>query len=394
MSTLANQLVRAEKEELARGVRLLLGRPLISLHTEPDGFDLVRRRHHALARWFDYYCGWRLFMEPRLGYARLVKIRGTADPSRPARRRRSTKAPLDRRRYTLLCLVAAEALAAPVTTIGMLAQRVVQAAGADDRVPAFDPVRGDERAAFADALRLLEHYGAVTAVDGATDAYLDSADAKVLYRVDTTRVMRLLSAPVAPSRLPETDWPDLGELTVERRYGSDEATETQKNLWARHSLLRRLLDDPVVHRAELSPAEAAYAASPTGRQILRRAAEEAGLELEERAEGYLLVDTDALATDSKFPDDGSHAKVAALLLLDRLLKGGPAPHGGLVEESGRLLARRPRWAMAYRTEEGAARLADDALAVLSGFGLVKERDGLVHATPAAHRYGVREEASP
>lgn len=122
-------------------------------------------------------------------------------------------------------------------------------------------MRGEERAAFVDALKLLEHYGAVTAVDGATDAFLDSAEAKVLYRVDTTRVMRLLSAPVAPSRLAGTDWPDLGELAVERRYGSEEATETQKNLWARHSLLRRLLDDPVVYRADLSPAELAYAGS-------------------------------------------------------------------------------------------------------------------------------------
>ncbi|URN10245.1 TIGR02678 family protein [Actinomadura madurae] len=393
MSRLANQLVQAEKEELARAIRLLLGRPLVSLHTDPDGFDLVRRRHSALARWFDYYCGWRLFMEPRQGYARLVKVRRDADPSRPARRRRSTKAPLDRRRYTLMCLVAAELLAVPVTTIGMLARRVVQAA-ADDRIPAFDPVRGDERAAFVDALKLLEHYGAVTAVDGATDAYLDSAEAKVLYRVDTTRVMRLLSAPVAPSRLPETDWPDLDELTVERRYGADEPTETQRNLWARHSLLRRLLDDPVVYRADLSQAEAAYAGSLTGRQILRRAAEEAGLEFEERAEGYLLIDTDALATDSKFPDDGSHAKVAALLLLDRLARDGQAPHADLVTEAGRLLARRPRWAMAYQSEGGAGRLADDALAVLRGFGLAAERDGLVRAMPAAHRYSVREEESP
>ncbi len=81
-------------------------------------------------------------MEPRQGYARLVKVRADADPSRPARRRRSTKAPFDRRRYTLLCLVAAEALAAPVTTIGMLAQRVVQAAGADDQIPPSTPCEG------------------------------------------------------------------------------------------------------------------------------------------------------------------------------------------------------------------------------------------------------------
>jgi uncharacterized protein (TIGR02678 family) len=62
----------------------------------------------------------------------------------------------------------------------MLAQRVIQATAADEHIPAFDPVRAEERAAFVDALKLLEHYGAVTTVDGATDAYLDSEEAKVL----------------------------------------------------------------------------------------------------------------------------------------------------------------------------------------------------------------------
>ncbi|WP_242884425.1 TIGR02678 family protein [Actinomadura litoris] len=388
MSTATNQLVRLEREELSRAIRLLLKRPLISLHADAEAFDLIRRRHQTVARWFDYYCGWRLFVEPRLGYARLVKVLGTADPSRPARRMRSTRAPFDRRRYTLLCLVAAEMLAAPVTTIGMLAQRVVQASAADGQIPAFDPVRGDERAAFVDALKLLEHHGVVATLDGATDAYLDSADAKVLYRADATRVMRLLSAPVAPSRIPETTWPDLGALTVERRYGSEDSTETQRNLRARHSLLRRLLDDPVVYREDLAPAELAYANSLTGRQILRRAAEEAGFEFEERAEGYLLIDADAIATDTTFPDDGSHAKVAALLLLDRLLTVGPSARSGLVEETGRLLERRPRWAMAYQSDGGAERLTDDAVAVLYRFGLARLQNGLVQAMPAAHRYTV------
>ncbi|MBA9005014.1 TIGR02678 family protein [Thermomonospora cellulosilytica] len=396
MSTWANQLVREEKDEIARGIRLLLGRPLISLHDDPDGFDLIRRRRDMLVKWFDYNCGWRLLVEPRLGYARLVKVRGDADPTRPARRRRSTRAPFDRRRYTLLCMVAAEALSAPVTTIGMLAQRVVQATAVDDAIPAFDPVRGEERAAFVDALRLLEHYGAMTAVDGATDAYLGSAEAKVLYRIDTTRLMRLLATPVAPSRLAPTDWPDLRDLVVEPRYGMDgadvEGSDTQRLLWARHSLIRRLLDDPVVYRDELTPAQAAYAASLTGRKILRQAAEQAGFELEERAEGYLLADPDGLATDTKFPDDGSHAKVTALLLLDQLTRA-PLDTEHLERHTADLLARFPRWAKAYQSEGGPRRLADDAVAVLCRFGLARRAGDTVHALPAAHRYTVqREEA--
>ncbi|MEU6712118.1 TIGR02678 family protein [Nonomuraea sp. NPDC046802] len=383
MSSLANQLVRAEKEEIARAIRTLLGRPLVSQHDDPAAFDLIRKRRQPLTQWFDYFCGWRLVVEPRQGYARLVKVRTEPGATRPARRRRTTRAPFDRRRYTLLCLCAAELLTSPVTTIGMLAQRVVQAAAVEEEVPGFDPVRADERAAFVDALKLLEHHGAITAMDGATDSYLDDEDAKVLYRVDTTRVIRLLAAPVPPSRAADPQG-----LTTETRYGGEEPTETQRNLWARHSLIRRLLDEPVVYRDELTPAQSAYAASLTGRQIIRRAAEEAGFVLEERAEGFLLIDTDATATDTKFPDDGSHAKVAALLMLDLLVSSGPVSAARLDREAAGLLRRFPQWAKAYQSDGGGSRLASDAFEVLALFGLARRTGDQITALPAAARYRV------
>ena len=409
MSTLANQLAQAEREEIARAIRLLLAQPLISQQTDADAFELIRRRQHSLVQWFDYYCGWRLVVEPRLGYARLVKVRPDPDPTRPAHRRRAGRAPLDRRRYTLLCLTAAELLAGPVTTIGMLAQRVVQASAADPEIPVFDPVRRDERSAYVDALKLLEHFGAVATTDGTTESFLDSAEAKVLYRVDAARLIRLLAAPVAPSQVASTHedentgFADPGELVAERRYGTiahgggaDESldvSETQRNLWARHSLIRRLVDDPVVYRDELQPAQLAYAASPTGRQILRKAAAEAGFELEERAEGYLLVDPDAIATDTKFPDGGSHAKVAALHLLDVITDAsGPVPFAALRDATDRLMERDPKWAKAYRFEGGTARLVGECSGILCAFGLARrvrhdDADALL-ALPVAHRYTV------
>ncbi|MFI7641381.1 TIGR02678 family protein [Nonomuraea sp. NPDC049400] len=388
MSSLANQLVRAEKEEIARAIRTLLRRPLVSQHDDPAAFDLITKRRQPLIQWFDYFCGWRLVVEPRQGYARLVKVRSEADATRPARRHRATRAPFDRRRYTLLCLCAAELLTSPVTTIGMLAQRVVQAAAVEAEVPAFDPVRGEERAAFVDALKLLEHHGAIIAMDGATDAYLDDEGAKVLYRVDTTRVIRLLAAPVPPTRIASGEGDRCGALTTEARYGGEEPTETQRNLWARHSLLRRLLDEPVVYRDELTPDQAAYAASLTGRRLIRRAAEEAGFVLEERAEGLLLVDTDATATDTRFPDDGSHAKVAALLMLDLLVSAGPVTAARLDAEATELLRRFPLWARAYQSDEGGPRLAGDALEVLTMFGLARRTGDRIAALPAAARYRV------
>lgn len=398
MSNLANQLVVAEREEVARGIRLLLATPLITATVAPEAFDLVRRRREPIEKWFEYYCGWTLVVEPRLGYARLVKVRVAHDPTRPARRTRAGRAPFDRRRYTLLCVVAAELLTVPVTTIGLLADRVVQATTTDPVVPAFVTSNRAERMAFVDVLRLLESMGAVEVMDGTTDAYLDSPAAKVLYRVDSTLLMRLLAAPVGPSQLavPVAEVPLrfpelLDQLGRERRYGDADApvSDVQRNLRSRHSVFRRLVDDPVVHYDELSDAERAYLASPTGGRLLRRAADEGGFVLEERAEGVMLIDPEGLATDSKFPDDSSNAKVAALLLLDVIASApGAVATEQLIAEAQALLRKFSKWAKAYRDDDGPARLVADALDVLTGFGLVQVGSGVVHACPAAARYAL------
>jgi uncharacterized protein (TIGR02678 family) len=402
VSNLANQLARQEAEEVSRGLRLLLAHPLLTAENDEDGLDLVRRRRDPITKWFEYYCGWRVTVEPRLGYARLVKITDRPDPTRPARRLRSSRAPFDRRRYALLCVVAAELLAGPVTTIGLLADRVVQATVADAEIRTFDPTRRDERSAYVDVLKWLERTGAVRSVDGATDAYVDHADAKVLYQVDTTLMVGLLAAPVPPSRLdpPRVDEqpyrpPDVANLVVERRYGDAAdpdaiVSDTQRNLWLRHSVMRRLMDDPAVYRTDLTPAQLGYLASPTGRRIIQQGVRQAGCVLEERAEGYLVVDPDGIATDLKFPDDGSHAKVAALHLLDRLTGSvTPVPAGELVLAAQELLGRFSAWAKAYQSEGGAQRLADDGVAILCAVGLAERHaDGAVLALPAAARYAV------
>ncbi len=381
MSRTGNQLARLESEEVARGIRMLLASPLLTAAREPDGFDLVRRRREPITKWFDYYCGWRLHVEPRAGYARLIKTTHRPDPTRPARRTRSGNAPFDRRRYTLLCVVCAELLAGPATTIGLLADRVRQTTTVEG-LPAFDPSRRDERSAFVDVLLFLEHHGATEPVDGATQTFLDHPDAKVLYRVDTTLVTRLLAAPTAPSTVD-----DIAQLTRENRY--DDSSTAQRNLWTRHSVLRRLVDDPVVYRDELTEDQRAFLASPSGRKLVHTAVGIAGCTLEERAEGFLLVDADAIATDTRFPDDDSHAKVAALILLDRLAHGD-ATEDDLVAETDQLLTRFPNWAKAYRSDGGAARLAQDGLALLRAFGLARTENGNVSRLPAAARYAVEE----
>ncbi|KFZ79504.1 hypothetical protein ED92_19115 [Amycolatopsis sp. MJM2582] len=405
--SLTNQLVIAEREEVARGIRALLATPLIGERGSPETFDLIRRRREPIRQWFDYYCGWTLTVEPRLGYARLVKVRAAADPTRPARRLRSGRAAFDRRRYVLLCVVAAELLTVPVTTIGLLAGRVAQASAADDLVTTFDVATRAERLAFVDVLKLLESFGVLEAADGDPESFVDDPAAKVLFRVDATLLLRLLAAPVGPSQLavPADDvalrFEELLEaVSHEQRYGlssgrhedTPSASDVQRNLWLRHTVFRRLVDDPVLYFAELTAEERAYLGTPTGRQLLRRAAEQGGFVLEERAEGVLLVDVDGLATDERFPDDGSNAKVAALLLLDVLDE--PRTIDYLQKATAKLLKRFPRWAKTYRGKDGVRRLTVDALAVLTGFGLVRTEAELVRPLPAAARYTDRTEEAP
>ena len=412
MSTLHNQLAVAESEDVARGIRVLLRTPLLTQVADPDAFDLVRRRQQPLRAWFDYHCGWSLVVEPRLGYARLMKVGTVQDGSRPARRLRSGRASFDRRRYTLFCIVAAELLDTPVTTIGLLAERVAQASAVDDALPTFDTSKRPERMAFVDVLVLLEHLGAVDVLDGASDNFVEAEAAKVLYRVNTTLLVRLVAAPRSPSMLgiEPADVPSgfdevLRQLGVETRYGDAcgapptsrhpdaagpaRADDVRRTLWLRHSLLRRLVDEPVVHFDDLDPEQREYAATPTGRQVIRRAAAQAGFVLEERAEGLLLIDPEAVATDTTFPDSGSTAKVAALLLLDDLVGAGHAmTMGELAVAAEAALRRFPSWAKAYQQADGAHRLAEDALAVLEAFGLVRQDGSLVRALPVAARYAV------
>ena len=360
MSRTGNQLARLEIEEVARGVRLLLATPLLTVATDPDGFDLIRRRREPIVKWFDYYCGWRVHVEPRAGYARLVKTTQRPDSSRPAPR-------FDRRRYTLLCLVCAELLAVPTITIGALADRTRQAA-------ALDGLPTSSRTEFMDVLKFLEERGVVGTIENHDD--------ETIVRGDPMLITRLLAAPTSPSTVD-----CMAELAHERRY--DDSSEAQRNLWLRHSVLRRLVDDPVVYRDDLTPAQLGFLTSPSGRKMVHTAITLAGCTLEERAEGFLVVDTDAIATDTRFPDDDSHAKVAALLLLDRLARG-PAKVEELIDEAREVLGRFRNWAKAYQSDGGASRLAAEGLALLAAFGLARTEDGTVHRLPAAARYAVEE----
>ncbi len=392
-------LVARHAEERARAIRELLAAPLLDVHREPERFGLVVRHHGWLADWFETACGWRLTVDIAAGFARLAKRSATPDPTRPLRRLRGNQAPFDRRRYQLLCLACAELVRRPVTTIGLLARAIATQAD-------LDTSRYGERSAFVDALLTLGAWGVVKATAGEVETFLDDEHGNAILTADTARLHRLLAATGAPSSLVEdvTVGEATSELLAEPRYGNaawdpGAVAEEQRFRWARHTLARHLLDDPVVHLDDLSPAERDYLASSSGRRWLRERVAEAGFELEERVEGLLAVDPDALATDIQFPAPLGHAHQLALLLIDRLVEVGPDGDRrvgvlgptALRRHVTAVLAEHPGWARTHREGDGPVHLGEAAIDLLVAFGLVRrEADGSVVGRPAVARYRVGE----
>lgn len=409
MSTLQNQLAVLEREEVGRAVRGLLREPWLVQASDPALYEIVRRRQLPVRSWFDYYLGWSLVLDSGHGYARVAKAppdRIDNGDVRPERRQRASRAPFDRLRYVLACVVAAEALDVTTVTIGELADRVAAGCAADDLLPTFRTDRQEHRRAFVDVILSLEARGGLTTIDGRTQGYTDDAAAAVLYRVNPQALQQLLACAQGPS-LAAPDGVEAAEaiaaITDEAGYGPrhresarlpydgeedpTRPTSAQRSRWARHSLLRRLFDDAAVYRDDLTEAELAYAASITGRAVIRQAAELSGFVLEERDEGYLLVDPDRTSGPDAFPNQGAPS-AAALHLVTGMLAAGP--DGLVLPELERHLAtlmeQTPAWARTYQDDEGPVRLTAEALALLAGHQLVRLDQGRIVARPAAARY--------
>jgi hypothetical protein len=341
-------LTRDLAHERSVAIRTLLGRPLIDADDDADAFRLVARHAGWLTEWFESACGWALTVDTTAGYARLAKRSAGAPVVRPLHRTRGSEAAFDRRRYQLLCLVCAELVRHPHTTVGLLA-------GAVRRDANLDTSRHGERAAFVDALRALLAWGVVRASAGDVDAYLGSERGNALLTADTARLHRLMASATAPSALAADATTDdaVERLLAEPRYGDgpDEVAsgDDARHRRARHRLARRLLDQPVAHLDDLGPL--------------------------------------------------GHAHQLALLLADRLVNTGATgartlgrlSAARLAAEVDAVFARFPSWARGQRDEGGAGRLGREAVELLAAFGLVRlHPDGSVEARPALARYRVGE----
>ncbi|HYR62317.1 MAG TPA: TIGR02678 family protein [Actinomycetota bacterium] len=393
--------------ERALGVRVLLASPILDATRCPAEFKVVARNRAWLAEWFETACGWQLTVDVMGGFARLAKRSATPDPTRPAHRSRGGELPFDRRRYELLCLLCAELAKHSVTTIGILADSVESAtrAGPHER---FDVSKRGERAAFVDAFKLLESWGVVSFSAGDVDAYVTDEEANAFVRVDSARLHRLLVSAATPSSVPANDAGEAtAALAAEPRYGEapagmESVAPDVRTRWLRHSLARRLLDDPVVYLEDLTDAQRTYLGHPSGRGWLRARAAEAGLPLEERAEGLMALDPEGRFDDVAFPVAGGGTVAAvALMLTARFVASDDSRRlvavvsiASLVDTVRELLRRHPGWARKYRDEGGASTLAREALDLLESLGLVRREDDLVRPMPAVARYRPTEPRLP
>ena len=404
MKGLATTLEAVQRSERRAALRQLLRRPLTTARDAPDAFPTIVRHRDWLARWFAEQTGWKLVVQPSAGFARLFKLPAAPDATRPAHV--SGKPAFDRRRYVLLCLaLAALEEAAAQTTIKRLAELVENLSRDQEGIETFDSNLLSERRAFVDVLRWLVEHGVLCVRDGDAERWAQDREGDALYDVSERTLGHLVAAPVPPALA-------AGPADLSREAYPE--TEEGERLRARHRLLRELLDDPVVYYEDLPEPEYEWLDHSRG-FVYRLLSDDVGLRVERRREGLAAVDPEGEVSDVLFPDGSSTVKHAALLLAERIAgearprPGGPAPPDGpgcaevtedeVVAWTAALQAdygERCRWSRQYPPgDDGARRLAFDAMAVLEAFRLAartvrgwRPRAAIARFAPAAPPAGV------
>ncbi len=368
-------------EEVGPCVRALLHRPLLLAKDDADCMRRIVRHRHALANWFGDHLGWRLIVDPYGHHARLFKVNPSPDCTRPARYKTKT---FTRRHYVLFCqTLACLDDGSQQTTLARIVEHL--AAAQDTRMDAFDALRITERRTLTDVLRLLQSLGVLTPRDGDLERYGNSAAADALFDVEDRIIGQLIATPLPPAAAGT-----LQEMLTEPAYADTEEGRRQR---ARHNVMRRLLEDPVVLLHNLQERERSWIEHNWG-YIKSLLHDQLGLSLERRAEGSAVIDPTGGMTDVAFPSAGSSAKHAALIIcaawcegvrrgeskqreiasLDALIAGAAAQYA-------------PRWSRAYAGESGLRALTREAIGILHAMHLVRPVDGgLWEAQPMMARF--------
>ncbi|WP_405139850.1 TIGR02678 family protein [Sphaerisporangium sp. NBC_01403] len=381
------------EEEAAQrrtAMRALLAKPLLTVESDAATLLLVRRHIAALRDWLSRETGWRLLADAET--ARLFKTAPTtSEATHPARGRAGE--PFGRRRYVVLCLALAVLERADAqTTLGRLAEEVLNAGAEPELAESGFTFALDHRAERADlvaVVRTLLDWGVLRKVAGDEDAYLSSATGDVLYDVRRPVLAVLLTGARGPSTVRAASLEErLSELTAEPIPDTDEL----RNQALRRRLTRRLLEDPVVYHDDLDDAERAYLFSQR-HAITRRIEEATGLVPEIRAEGIAMVDPDDTLTDVRMPEQRTDGHLT-LLVSEHLATRGEATVDELHAFVRQAAERHRSYWRKGVTDPGAEEgLLGTALEKLTALRLIEISAGppsRVRGRPAIARYALEE----
>lgn len=386
--------------ERRQAVRALLSQPLCF---EPGSArTLIRRHRDWLQLWFSHHPGWELSVDAEA--CRLVKRPPhTADSSRPALDSKS-RLPVSRRAYIFVCLILGILVReGRQMTLKNLAERLA-AARADPHfekhgVP-LDLDRREVRRDLVHALRLLLGWNVLARVDGSEDGYIASESIDVLYQINRPILTRLLSARQPPSLVATSDF----EKRLDAMWrGVADDSEEGRNRAIRHTLFRRLLDDPVLYYHQLAEDELGYLDKQRS-FILAEICRATGMIAEVRAEGIAMVDLGTDISDFSLPEEGTDGHLTLLLatwLAGKLRDGEthPIPLISLASETARLIGIHKKHWRKDVTEPGRDLLMSrDVADRLCALGLAEAagtRDApALRALPAIARFALREKTEP
>ncbi len=297
--------------EIAAILRLLAVRPWLVGGRHDQEIAAVRRNQAAITQACSRL-GWVLIVERDL-----VRLR----KSPPVRRSAwCSGGPTPQQASWFFLLVAGAESVAPRTGLGPLVA-AARAAAADADLPVTNDIV--ERRAIVRALRMLHERGVVEQVEGDVDGFVEDENAPVLLAVHHTRLSHVIAHFGASD--PAQD-PAGWLQQVERE--PDPARRMR----------RRLVDDAVVHAADLDDVEADWLSrrvrSDDGAQIAKLF----GLHLERRLEGAAFVVPDGAFREfhelgpTWFPGTGT-THHAALLLCEHAARAGVASMSGTTAES-------------------------------------------------------------
>jgi uncharacterized protein (TIGR02678 family) len=376
----------AERREAARA---LLIHPVLTETGHPETLTLVRRHAAALKSTFATLLGYTLVVES--SFARLLKAPLSADaPTRAARRADGQE--FTPRTYTYLALLCAGLLAPDVGEQVLISALIEQARAdaANAGVTIEDTLA--ERRQLVTAIGQLLAWGVLTETDGTVSGWGERRE-EALLSIHRPLLPYLLTRPLHPLASPD------------QVRGADADGPEQP----RRSLRRKLVENPLVRREDLTDAER-DALSRERRELTRLLEDHFGLTLEVRAEGTLTYDLDEELTDVAFPGNGT-VRQAALLLLDALIDtyrpaagaeitvGGRAVPGVLapwaaVEAHLADLAQRnaTHWSDQYVTNPD--RLRGEVVGLLAAVSLVTVVEDGLALHPAAARYRPEPQRAP